>query len=96
MRDSIMSGSPDRLNRSINGNSPSAIPHSPREPVIPQTPVAIKEGLPDILTRRRYRNRQTFASMYSDPQAIKEENMKETIVQKSYNKNGYKNAPVEF
>ena len=46
-RDSLVSGSPERLNKSINGNSP-------RDPIVPQTPVGLgKEGLPDILTRRR-------------------------------------------
>jgi hypothetical protein len=60
-RDSMMTGSPERLNQSFNGNSP-------RDPVVPQTPVGlIKVGLPDILSKRRNRNRLTFASMYADP-----------------------------
>lgn len=59
--------------------------------------MAIREGLPDILSKRRYRNRLTFASMVAEAKngPILEEKRKTTIAQKSMNKISGKYKPIE-
>ena len=79
MKDNMSPIIKDKLHKSMIAGKGGILQHATRNYGLPQTPSAngqgaAREGLPELIHKRRYKNRINFNSMFTGNQMVPEKN----------------------